>query len=137
MAREWKPIKGYEDLYIISNFGDVVRLAGYDSRGHLRRAKVRRATKNSDGYMCIGLSQNGIETKFLVHRLVAEAFIDNPSNFSEINHKDEDRTNNCVENLEWCNRTYNLNYGNYKKNLSEAQKRRRARERKERIGIAQ
>lgn len=97
------------------------------------KQKSKLHQKNSDGYMSVGLHKGGKEKKFLVHRLVAEAFIDNPKNLPEINHKDEDRTNNNVDNLEWCDRFYNLNYGNYKNNLSKAQKLRRAREKKERM----
>lgn len=64
-----------------------------------------------NGYLQVDLYKNGKVAKFTVHRLVAMAFIPNPKNLPEINHKDEDKTNNCVENLEWCTHKYNINYG--------------------------
>ena len=112
MKRIWKPIDGYEDYYIISNYGEVIRLESYDARGHLRKARVKKTALNSDGYETVGLYKDSKETKFLVHRLVAIAFLDNPNGWNEINHKDECRSNNCVDNLEWCTHKYNTNYGN-------------------------
>lgn len=107
----WKDIKGYEGLYQISNFGEVIRLRSYDSRNHLRNFRIRKPRITKDGYLQIGLHKNGIETKFLIHRLVAETFIPNPNNFLEINHKDENKQNNCISNLEWCDHKYNMTYG--------------------------
>lgn len=107
----WKDIKGYEGIYQISNYGEVLRLKSFDSRGHLRNSKILKQFKTKDGYMQLGLHKNGIETKFLVHRLVAETFLDNPYNLSEVNHKDENKQNNCISNLEWCCHQYNTNYG--------------------------
>ena len=112
MVRIWKPILGYEDEYIISDYGEIISISKYDSRGHLRKAKVKKFTKNKYGYLVVGLHKNGKEKKFLVHRLVAENFIDNPQKYEEVNHIDENKTNNSVANLEWCSRKYNVNYGN-------------------------
>lgn len=112
MKRIWKPIPGYEDEYIISDYGEIIGLSKFDSRGHLRKARVKRFTKNKSGYLVVGLHKNGTEKKFLVHRIVAETFIDNPENLNEVNHKDECKTNNAVTNLEWCSHKYNMNYGN-------------------------
>lgn len=111
----WKDIEGYEGIYQISNFGEVMRLMSYDSRHHLRNSKILKQRKNSEGYMIVGLHKNGKEKKFLVHRLVAQAFISNPKNYPEINHIDENKHNNFASNLEWCNREYNVNYGNAQK----------------------
>lgn len=111
----WKDIEGYEGIYQISNYGEVMRLMSYDSRNHLRNSKILKQRKNKDGYMVVGLHKNSKEKKYLVHRLVAKAFISNPNKLPEINHIDENKQNNSVPNLEWCNRKYNVNYGNAQK----------------------
>ena len=98
---EWKAVPGYEGLYEVSNKGNV---------RNVRRNKLLRLQKNQ-GYIKVWLYKNGIVTGLRVHRLVAQAFIPNPDNLLEVNHKDEDKTNNSVDNLEWCTRKYNVNYG--------------------------
>lgn len=107
----WKDVRGYEGIYQVSNCGEVLRLRSLDSRGHLRNSKILKQTKTKDGYMQLGLHKNGKEQKVLVHQLVAMAFLDNPNNYVEVNHKDENKQNNSVSNLEWCNHKYNANYG--------------------------
>lgn len=107
----WKDVNGYEGVYQISNYGDVIRLPCRDARGHLRKMKVIKAHKNRCGYLHLGLYKDGKETKHLVHRLVAEAFLCNPNGYTDVNHKDEDKKNNAVSNLEWCCRSYNCRYG--------------------------
>nr|CAI9751931.1 HNH endonuclease [Herelleviridae sp.] len=92
----WKDIQGG---YQVSNLGNV--------RGP---RKVRRLC-NRNGYLCVCLSINGAHNVINVHRLVAEAFIPNVNNLPCVNHKDEDKTNNSVDNLEWCTVEYNNNYG--------------------------
>ena len=104
MIEEWKAIPGYEGLYEVSNKGNV---------RNVRRNTLLRLQKNQ-GYIKVWLYKNGIGTGLRVHRLVAEAFLPNPDNLPEVNHKDEDKTNNNVDNLEWCNRKYNINYGSRK-----------------------
>lgn len=111
----WKDIKGYEGLYKISNYGEVLRLKSYDSRNHLRNARILKQRLNEDGYLQLGLHKDGKEKKFLVHRLVAETFLSNPNNYLEVNHIDENKQNNSISNLEWCSRKYNVNYGNAQK----------------------
>ena len=109
----WKPIKGYEGLYQVSNFGRVKSLK-------FGKEKILKQSKNKKtGYLHVVLCKNGILKTFRVHRLVAEAFLDNPNNLPCVNHKDENKTNNNVDNLEWCNAKYNLNYGNRNKRISE------------------
>lgn len=104
----WKDIKGYEGLYQVSNYGRVKSLGNEASR----KEKIRKVKYDRNGYPVIILHKNGEKKFFLTHRLVAEAFMPNPDNLPEINHKDECKTNNFVENLEWCNRYYNVTYGN-------------------------
>lgn len=100
---EWKNVIGYEGLYEVSNKGNV---------RNVRRNTLLRLTKTNYGYIQVSLYKNGIRTGLKVHRLVAEAFIPNPDNLPQVNHKDEDKTNNNVTNLEWCTAKYNNNYGN-------------------------
>lgn len=109
----WKDIPGYEGLYQISNLEQIMSKARLDCFGRYVSERIRRLTAGKDGYLLVELSKNGIKKTFKVHRLVAETFIPNPNNYTEINHKDENRQNNRASNLEWCSRTYNANYGNH------------------------
>lgn len=101
----WKDIKGYEG-YKVSNLGNVKSL-NYNRTG---KEKILKPKKNK-GYLYVNLCKQGKVKFYLVHRLVAQAFIPNPNNYPQINHKDEDKTNNTIQNLEWCDRKYNNNYG--------------------------
>lgn len=108
MDEIWKDVPGYEGLYLVSNTGKIFSL----------RCK-RCLTQSTDrgGYMRVPLSSD--KKKFWsVHRLVAMAFIPNPDNLPEVNHKDENTTNNHEENLEWCTRKYNANYGTAMKRMA-------------------
>lgn len=104
----WKDVKGYEGLYKVSDTGDVLSL---ERKGTKRGDHILSATKDRVGYKMVGLSKKGRYKKCRVHRLVAEAFIANPNNYKEVNHKDEDKWNCRRENLEWCSRAYNVTYG--------------------------
>ena len=110
----FKDVKGYEGLYQVSNFGNIMSL-NYSNTG---KAKLMNPRERKDGYLQVHLYKNRKPKMFQVHRLVAEAFIPNPDNLPEVNHKDEDKTNNSVENLEWCTREYNNNYGTHNKRVS-------------------
>ena len=82
------------------------------------KGKFLKATPNKSGHLQVNLyDEDGRSKHMLVHRLVAEAFIDNPENLPCINHKDEDKTNNCISNLEWCTVAYNNSYSNLEENL--------------------
>ena len=103
----WKPIVGYEGLYMVSNWGRVKSM----NYRHSGKERILKPVTNSSGYLLVKLCKDGKVKTFTVHRLVAEHFIPNPNNYKEVNHKDENKTNNVVSNLEWCDRKYNQNYG--------------------------
>ena len=111
----WKDIKGYEGFYQVSDCGNVRSLERdvYYSNGAVHHLKEKILVPNLDrgGYQNVGLYKNGEIKKMRVHRLVAEAFLPNPENEPQINHKDEVKINNSVENLEWCTASYNINFG--------------------------
>lgn len=109
----WKPVVGYEGKYEVSNMGRVKSL---DYNKTDKRALMK--PQLCKGYLRVLISSNGKRKQRLIHRLVAQAFIPNPNNLPEVNHKDEDKTNNRVENLEWCDRSYNINYGTRNKRMS-------------------
>lgn len=103
----WKPVVGYEGLYEVSNLGRV-RSLNYNGTG--TKGTLSEAT-NKCGYKYLVLCNNGKRKHHLVHRLVAGAFLINPNNLPQVNHKDEHKDNNCIDNLEWCDNKYNNNYG--------------------------
>ena len=111
MKEIYKDIQGYEGKYQISNLGNVYSLI---------TNKILKPRLTLDGYYQVDLYKNGVKKHLYVHRLVAQSFLDNPKNYKIVNHKDENSTNNIVSNLEWCNSTYNNNYGNCKRKISEA-----------------
>lgn len=114
MMEVWKDIENYEGIYQVSNYGRVRSLSRtIICGGYPRKLKGRILNDNIDahGYTYYFLYKDGISKRFKGHRLVAKAFIENPHNYNFINHKDENKRNNKATNLEWCNPTYNLNYG--------------------------
>lgn len=111
----WKDIEGYEGIYQISNKGSVKSIPRKGAKGGLIKP-----TADKDGYLCIGLNKNARRKTFKVHRLVAAAFIPNTENLPEVNHKDENKLNNCVDNLEWCTHIYNSSYGTRWKRIGDA-----------------
>ena len=102
MKEIFKDIKNYEGLYQVSNLGRVYSI---------RNNKILKPKLNKCGYLSVNLKYKGSHVTKSIHRLVAEAFIPNQNDFPQVNHKDEDKTNNCVDNLEWCTAKYNINYG--------------------------
>jgi len=110
MKEEWRSIKKYEGLYEVSNHGKVRSIERHDSLGRLNKGKLL-CPSSSRKYKHVALSKDGTPKHFLVHRLVAIAFIENPFNYGCVNHKNENSHDNRVENLEWCTHKYNNNYG--------------------------
>ena len=111
MIEEWRPIPGYEGLYEVSNTGRVRSLDKYDSMNRFLRGRILRLFTDGLGYLRAQLYSNSKRKSFLVHRLVAQAFIPNPDNLPQVNHRDENPSNDSVDNLEWCDGKYNVNYG--------------------------
>lgn len=101
---EWKDIPNYEGLYQASNLGRIRSL--YSNKNKIMRIQT------TGNYNHIILTKDGYAKNYSIHKLVALAFIPNPNNLLEINHKDENPRNNNVNNLEWCNHSYNIKYGN-------------------------
>lgn len=106
MEEIWKDIEGYEGRYRVSNLGNVMSL-NYRRMG-ISRLLIPKI--NNDGRLWVELAGNGKPKPMLIHRLVAMAFIENPNNYPQINHKDENPKNNSADNLEWCTRKYNIHY---------------------------
>lgn len=107
----WKDIEGYEGLYQVSNWGRVRSL-------WFGKEKMLQPVKHKNGYLFVSL---GRKKTISIHRLVAEAFIPNPDNLPQVNHRDENKENNNVDNLEWCDSKYNNNYGTHNKRVSDTQ----------------
>ncbi len=150
-----KPIKGYEGYYEVDQFGRVFSVTRtiFVEDGDRRYERTLKGmqmkqTMHDKGYKVVALTRDGKTKQKFVHRLVAEAFIDNPADLPMVNHKDEDKTNNFAENLEWCTAAYNNGYGTaqkrrvkklvgkilaeeHKKSISEGMKRYRQKEREE------
>ena len=111
----WKDIQGYEGCYQISNLGRVKSLKRkvYAGMGKMRWQYERILSENKTNgneYHIASLCKNSTEKNYYIHKLVAEAFIPNPNNYRYVNHKDENKHNNCVDNLEWCTAQYNATY---------------------------
>lgn len=99
----WKPVVGYEGKYIVSRKGTIKSL--------ITGKFLKSLSAGKSKYQCVSLWNDGIEKRIGVHRIVAMAFLPNPDKLPEVNHKDENNKNNCVENLEWCSHKYNMVYG--------------------------
>lgn len=115
---EWKDVNGFEGLYQVSNTGQVKSLDRNVSQAdclHKRyhramRGKIIKQRLQNGGYCIVWLSKSGIVKPFTVHRLVAFAFLPNVNNEEQVNHKDGNKANNCVNNLEWCSRSENIKH---------------------------
>lgn len=109
----WKDKKDYEGHYQVSNCGRVKSIK-------FGKERIMNLITDKWGYLYVNLYKNSIKKTYYVHRLVAEAFLLNPNNYKEVNHKDECKTNNVVSNLEWCTASYNTNYGTRNKRIGKS-----------------
>lgn len=118
----WKDVTGFEGFYQVSTLGRVRsldrKIVGKDGFPRLHKGRVM-SPGVIHGYKFLYLNKNGVKKRWYVHRLVASEFIPNPKGYPQINHKDEDRGNNQVDNLEWCTSKYNNNYGGHAKRSGE------------------
>lgn len=117
-----KPVVGYEGYYEVDQFGRVFgvdRTVSVNDNGRVYdkdiAGKQMKQTMHDKGYKIVSLTKDGKTKLCFVHRIVAEAFIPNPDGLPMVNHKDEDKANNFLENLEWCTALYNNTYGNAQK----------------------
>ena len=122
MTEIWKDIQGYEGFYQISNLGNVKSLERVVDKGNgilqHRKERIMNKRESVDGYYIAKLNVNKKSKSIAIHILVARHFIDNPNNYPEVNHKDCNRKNNQVDNLEWCTHQQNVEHskqlGHYK-----------------------
>ncbi len=119
MEEEWRDIEGYEHEYQVSNLGRVRSLDRISKQNHKLKGRFVTPNITKGGYALVRMyGTQGFKIES-IHRLVAKAFIPNPDNLPEVNHKDENKQNNCVDNLEWCTRLYNVHYGTGLQRLSD------------------
>ncbi len=110
----WRDIDGYEGHYQVSSYGNV--------RSVKKEPYVLKGDYQSNGYKRVYLWKDGRKENRLVHRLVALSFLPNPNGYTDVNHIDEVKSNNNYENLQWCTHIYNMNYGNVRQKISNANK---------------
>ena len=109
MLEIWRDIKNYEGIYEVSNLG---RIKSISRNGTIKENRILKPNKVM-GYSQVGLQKYGTRKHKKIHRLVAEAFIPNPENKKEVNHKDGNKANNCVDNLEWVTTSENQLHSYY------------------------
>lgn len=114
---EWRDVRGYEGMYEVSNYGRVRSLPRGNTKGGIL------AERNNHGYVSVHLANHGSQAYPRVHRLVAEAFLQNPMHLPFVNHIDEDKRNNRSDNLEWCTAKYNANYGTRNERMGKTKRR--------------
>lgn len=123
----WRDIPQWEGFYQASTLGRIRSIDRWVDQNGMKprfyRGLILSAVSDKDGYLRVSLHKSGYSQMFTIHRLVALSFISNPNNYSEINHKDEIKTNNRVDNLEWCTVEYNLLYSNSIEKACSARKR--------------
>lgn len=110
MKEIWKDIPGYESLYQANNYGEIKSFPRKYSIH--KKPFIMKQRNNYKGYAVVTLCKNGIQKNKIVHRLIAQTFIPNPNNLPQVNHKDGNKQNNNVNNLEWCDNSYNQLHAN-------------------------
>ena len=119
----WRPVLGYEGLYLVSDLGRVKSLDMYvRTKGEataLRKGRILTQIRDELGYCKVTLCKNGIHKDFKVHRIVAIVFVPNPVGYNIVNHKDRNPANNAASNLEWCDTAYNVTYDGARARSSE------------------
>ena len=125
MSEEWRDVAGYEDLYQVSSEGRVKslerKLPHWRGGEQIKKERILKPDVSQDGYLRVGLYAGGKRKRFRVHRLVCEAFHENPENKPEVNHINEDKTDNRAVNLEWCTAKENCNHGSRNERVAKAQ----------------
>ena len=116
----WRDVKGYEGFYQVSNMGRVKSLGRKDRFGRVIKERILEPAVTHNGYLRVGLHVDGKRKMLRVHRLVCEAFHENPDNKSEVNHVNENKTDNRACNLEWSTRTENCNHGSRNERVAKA-----------------
>ena len=120
MQEVWKEIEGTNGMYQVSNLGNV------KSFTRIKKGGLLKPGRYSNGYLFVHFAKDtdkkGERHSYLIHRLVAQAFLPNPDGLPQVNHKDENKTNNRVDNLEWCTHLYNQNYGTKNQRIGEKNK---------------
>ena len=117
----WRPVRNFEGLYEVSNLARVRSVSRWVQAGTTKRLATSTILKSHplpSGYLTVTLKDKRRTATVTIHRLVAEAFVSNPNNLQDVNHKDECKTNNLPENLEWCDGEYNTNYGTAMKRMA-------------------
>lgn len=112
----WKDIDGYDGKYQVSNLGKIRSIRAREKN----RTIILKPMVQKNGYLYVALWKDNKKKNKLIHRLVALAFVENPNDYPEINHKDENKENNMMDNLEWCEHKTNINYGTCKQKISES-----------------
>ena len=115
----WKDVKDYEGLYQISNLGNIRKMRFINNITNKEKQFNIKPQINNSGYYRVMLFKNGNYKNKLLHRIVAETFINNPDKKNQVNHKDGNKLNNCVQNLEWCSQSENMKHA-YKNKLAKS-----------------
>ena len=120
MKEVWKPVIGWEGFYEVSNMGNVKSLGnGKSNNKNYSKERILKAKKERNGYLFVALYKEGKSKQCYIHRLVGEAFLENPQDLPQINHIDQNKENNIVSNLEFCSAEYNINYGDRTERVAE------------------